>query len=101
VPGDYNGDKRAEAVIYRASTGLWYGPFNGAAGVFQLNLGGPGDVPIPGYYDANQVEDPAIYRKGTGLWFSVLSGGGVARVDGLGQPTDVPIQKRPALAGGL
>jgi hypothetical protein len=101
VPGDYNGDKRAEAVIFREATGLWYGPFNGAPGLFQLLLGGPGDVPIPGYYDANVTEDPAIYHKANGNWFALLSGGGVAQVNGLGLPTDVPVQKRPALAGGL
>jgi thermitase len=101
VPGDYNGDKRAEAVIFREATGLWYGPYNGAAGLFQLLLGGSGDTPIPGYYDNNLTEDPAIYHKATGLWFALNSGGGVTRVDGLGDPTDVPVQKRPALAGGL
>jgi hypothetical protein len=101
VPGDYNGDKRAEAVIFRGATGLWYGPFNGAAGLFQLLLGGGGDTPIPGYYDNNLTEDPAIYRKATGLWFSLNSGGGVSRIDGLGTTADVPIQKRPALAGGI
>jgi len=100
VPGDYNGDKRAEAVIFRPSTGLWYGPYNGAAGLFQLMLGQSGDVPIPGYYDNDLSEDPAIFRPSTGLWFSALSGGGVARVDGLGTAADVAAQKRPTLAGG-
>jgi hypothetical protein len=100
VPGDYNGDRKAEAVIFREATGLWYGPYNGAAGLFQLSLGGSGDVPVPGYYDNNTTLDPAVYHKANGLWFALLSGGGVGRVDALGLPTDVPVQKRPALAGG-
>jgi hypothetical protein len=100
VPGDYDGDKKAEAVIFRNSTGLWYGP-KSSGGLFQLILGQAGDVPIPGYYDNNLVMDAAIYRPSTGLWFALLSGGGTTRIDGLGLSTDVPVQKRPALAGGL
>ena len=100
MPGDYNGDKKAEAVIFRPSTGLWYGPYNGASGLFQLTLGQAGDVPVPGYYDNNLSLDPAIYRPSSGLWFSTLSGGGIDRIDGLGTTGDVAVQKRPALVGG-
>jgi hypothetical protein len=87
-------------VIFRNLTGLWYGPYNGTSGLFQLTLGQAGDVPIPGYYDNNLSMDPAIYRPLTGLWFAALSGGGVRRVDGLGQAADVAVQKRPTLIGG-
>jgi hypothetical protein len=88
-------------MIFRESSGLWYGPYNnGGSGVLQFILGGPGDVPIPGYYDADRRIDPAIYHKSSGFWFAILSLGGTARIDGLGLPTDVPVQKRPALAGG-
>jgi len=101
VPGDYNGDRKAEAVIFREASGLWYGPYNGAAGLFQLTLGGTGDTPVPGYYDNDTTLDPAVYHKANGLWFALLSGGGIGRVDGLGVSADVPVQKRPALAGGM
>jgi hypothetical protein len=89
-------------VIFRSqANALWYGPFNGAPGLFQLNLGTTGDTPVPGYYDNNLSMDPAIYRKSTGLWFALKSGGGVAQINGLGLPTDVPAPKRPSLAGGM
>ena len=29
VPGDYDGDGRTDAAIFRPSTGLWYGPRTG------------------------------------------------------------------------
>src|SRR5207253_3134282 len=77
VPGDYNGDGRTDAVIFRPSTGLWYGPQTGAAAiVIQTVVGQAGDVPIPGDYDGDGKADPAIYRPSTGMFFAVLSGGG-------------------------
>ena len=61
VPGDYDGDGRTDAAIFRPSTGLWYGPRTGAAQiVVQMILGQSGDVPVPGDYDGDGRTDPAI-----------------------------------------
>jgi chitodextrinase len=95
VPADYNGDKRADPITFRPSTGLWSGPFNGAAGALQYTLGQIGDIPIPGYYDKDRAADPTIYRPSTGLWFSAYSGSGSQTISGLGVSTDAAAQKRP------
>ena len=93
VPGDYNGDGKTDAVIYRPTTGLWYGPQTGAAQiVIQMNLGQAGDIPIPGDYDGDGTTDPAIWRPSTGLFFAVLSGGGVKSTN-FGQTGDVPVPR--------
>src|SRR5947209_20495916 len=77
VPGDYDGDGRTDAAIFRPSTGLWYGPRTGAASiVIQTIVGQAGDVPVPGDYDGDGKTDPAIYRPSTGMYFAVESGGG-------------------------
>jgi hypothetical protein len=90
VPGDYDGDGKTDAVIYRPATGLWYGPRTGAAAIaIQLTLGQSGDVPVPGDYDGDGKTDPAIYRPSSGLFFATLSGGGT-KSSTFGAPSDVP-----------
>jgi hypothetical protein len=91
VPGDYDGDGRTDAAIFRPSTGLWYGPRTGAAQiVVQMYLGASGDVPVPGDYDGDGKTDPAIWRPSTGLFFAVDSGGGTSSAT-LGQVGDIPV----------
>jgi thermitase len=93
VPGDYNGDGRTDAVIYRPSTGLWYGPQTGASQiVIQMTLGQAGDIPIPGDYDGDGKTDPAIYRPSSGMFFAVLSGGGT-KSSTFGAAGDVPVPR--------
>jgi hypothetical protein len=93
VPGDYDGDGKTDAVIYRPAAGLWYGPRTGAASiVIQMVLGVPGDIPVPGDYDGDGKTDPAIYRPATGMFFAVLSGGGVKSAT-FGEPDDVPVPR--------
>jgi hypothetical protein len=93
VPGDYNGDGKTDAVIFRPSTGLWYGPATGLPQiVIQMSLGQSGDIPIPGDYDGDGKTDPAIYRPSSGLFFAVLSGGGT-KSSTFGSPGDVPVPR--------
>ena len=102
APGDYDGDARADAVIFRPSTGLWYGP-SSATGqiVVQFFLGTNGDRPIPGDYDGNGRTDAAVFTPPTGRFFGVAADGRTVVLDtNLGAaPGDVPTAKRPGYAG--
>jgi hypothetical protein len=114
VPGDYNGDGKTDAVIFRPSTGLWYGPQTGAAAiVIQTIVGQAGDIPIPGDYDGDGKTDPAVYRPATGAFFAVKSSGGVLNIS-FGAAGDTPVPRdydgdgktdpaiyRPNVAAGL
>jgi hypothetical protein len=93
APGDYDGDGKTDAVIFRPSTGLWYGPRTGAAQiVIQTTVGQSGDIPVPGDYDGDGKTDPAIYRPSLGMFFAVLSGGGT-KSSTFGAPGDVPVPR--------
>jgi hypothetical protein len=95
VPGDYDGDGRTDAVIFRPSTGLWYGPRTGAAQiVIQTVLGAPGDIPIPGDYNGDGRTDPAIYRPSSGLFFATNTAGSQVLLNTrFGAPGDVPVPR--------
>jgi chitodextrinase len=93
VAGDYDGDGRTDAAIFRPSTGLWYGPRTGGSTiVIQQVVGQSGDVPIPGDYNGDGKTDPAIYRPSLGLFFALLSGGGTLS-DRFGAPGDIPVPR--------
>src|SRR5262249_5529428 len=84
VVGDFDVPGRAEAAVFRSSTGQWF--ILGHPG--HLNLGQPGDMPVPGDYDGTGTDQIAVYRPSTGQWLftghpkSVVFGGG---------PSDIPI----------
>ena len=76
VPGDYDGDGRADLAVYRPTTGVWYiRPSGGAASVaIPFGAAHLGDVPVPADYDGDGVTDLAVRRMGTAETFVWLSG---------------------------
>jgi len=64
VPGDYNGDGKAEIAVYRATEGRWYIDGQSSA----IGWGQDGDVPVPADYNGDGKTDIAIVRKEAGAW---------------------------------
>jgi len=70
-PGDFDGDGKADAMVYRGSTGQWFAN-NSSNGTTATALWGApslGDVPIPADFDGDGKTDFAVYRNTTGGWF--------------------------------
>ena len=97
VPADYNGDGKCDAAIMRAGSGpggtnLWYAPYTGGGGAFQIYFGAQGDIPAPADYDGDGTADAVIFRPSNGLWYGPSTVGGTIAVQFmLGQSGDLPI----------
>ena len=63
---DFDGDGRADLVVFRESTGTWF--MNRTAAGFNIQqFGQAGDKPVTADYDGDGKADIAVYRSGT--WF--------------------------------
>ena len=68
VRGDFDDDSKADAGIFRPSTGGWWVLSSSTSGsMFQTyNFGASGDVPVPADYDGDGKTDVAVFRPSNG-----------------------------------
>jgi CubicO group peptidase (beta-lactamase class C family) len=91
VPGDYDGDRKADPAVYAEGAGGWYVRLSasGYALATLSGFGGLGYSACAGDYDGDGKVDPAVYQAAAGNWQVKLSGSGYADVSlaGFGGPT--------------
>ena len=88
---DYDGDRKADISVFRASENRWYIFRSSDSGVTQTVFAIAGDIPVPADYDGDNKTDVGIYRPSSGAWWYLSSiNGAQINVNWGGEAGDVP-----------
>ncbi|MBI1762686.1 MAG: S8 family serine peptidase [Acidobacteria bacterium] len=95
VPGDYDGDGKADHAIWRGADSLWYirpsaTPNSPIVQLWGANYAPYFDIPTPGDYDGDGKTDVAVFRR-SGTWFVKRSSDGMSLIQTHGQQDDIPV----------
>jgi hypothetical protein len=89
-PVDYDLDGKADLVVWRPSTRVWFFKRSSDGGTSQVQMGDATDIPMPMKWDGDNIPDKTVFRPSTGMWFTDRSGGGGPGQVQWGAAEDIP-----------
>ncbi len=94
IRADFDGDGKAELVLYRPSTGTWLVANSTSLYVTNpqpVTWGNASDTPVLGDYDGDGKLDYAVYRSSTGAWYLINSATNTRAGYTWGAVGDIPV----------
>jgi hypothetical protein len=98
VPGDYDGDGKADPAVYTATSGDWEILQSASNHRARRTINSrPISIPAPGDYDGDGLMDIGLFFAPGNSWFILKSSTGDSDIvtRSWGISTDVPVFKRP------